>query len=163
MKVNLTAPTLTFPGIEEHVPYTTVDEPRMGLIYLNSKDKKRVMYLEEIVKFCDATLEKVLNEVKLRMFESKFLKKPPLLVMDPNSSLGKICLGENVIVISSDKVEGSGDWNSPEFQDTANSGQNKKTKAMVFYQMDTEEVSDRFVAPYYINENKYQLSLFIRK
>ncbi|GJX40387.1 hypothetical protein Tco_0255377 [Tanacetum coccineum] len=55
IKVNLTAPTLTF------------------------HDEKRVMYLEEIVKFCDATLEKVLNEVKLRMFESKFLKKPPLL------------------------------------------------------------------------------------
>ncbi|GJT85043.1 hypothetical protein Tco_1066760 [Tanacetum coccineum] len=51
----------------------------MGLIYLNSKDEKRVMYLEEIVKFCDATLEKVLNEVKLRMFKSKFLKKPPLM------------------------------------------------------------------------------------
>ncbi|GJV61104.1 hypothetical protein Tco_1467204 [Tanacetum coccineum] len=44
-----------------------------------NKDEKRVMYLEEIVKFCDATLEKVLNEVKLRMFKSKFLKKPPLL------------------------------------------------------------------------------------
>ncbi|GKE11818.1 hypothetical protein Tco_1415369, partial [Tanacetum coccineum] len=46
---------------------------------------------------------------------------------------------------------GSGDWNSLEFQDTANSGQNKKAKAMVFYQMDTEEVSDRFVAPCFIN------------
>ncbi|GJZ11063.1 hypothetical protein Tco_0545822 [Tanacetum coccineum] len=69
-------------------------------------------------------------------------------VMDPNSSLGKICLGEDVVVISSDKVEGSGDWNSPEFQDTANSGQKK---AMVFYQMDTEEVSDRFVAPCFVN------------
>ncbi|GJY60193.1 hypothetical protein Tco_0460850 [Tanacetum coccineum] len=79
MKVNLTAPTLTFLGIEEHAPYIIVDEPQMGLIYLNSKDEKRVMYLEEIVKFCDATLEKVLNEVKLRMFKSKFLKKPPLL------------------------------------------------------------------------------------
>ncbi|GKA32537.1 hypothetical protein Tco_0718904 [Tanacetum coccineum] len=79
MKVNLTAPTLTFPDIKEHAPYTIVDEPRMGLIYLNSKDEKRFMYLEEIVKFCDATLEKVLNKVKLRMFESKFLKKPPLL------------------------------------------------------------------------------------
>ncbi|GJU15759.1 retrotransposon ORF1, partial [Tanacetum coccineum] len=61
-------------------------------------------------------------------------------VMDPNSSLGKICLGENIVEISSDKVEGSGDWNSLEFQDTANSGQKKETKAMVFYQMDTEEV-----------------------
>ncbi|GJX23067.1 hypothetical protein Tco_0227512 [Tanacetum coccineum] len=44
------------------------------------------------------------------------------IVMDPNSSLGEICLGENIVEISSDKVEGSGDWNSPEFQDTANSG-----------------------------------------
>ncbi|GKF45340.1 hypothetical protein Tco_0131892, partial [Tanacetum coccineum] len=42
--------------------------------------------------------------------------------MDPNSSLGKIYLGENVVEISSDKIEGSGEWNSPEFQDTANSG-----------------------------------------
>ncbi|GJX06740.1 hypothetical protein Tco_0194672 [Tanacetum coccineum] len=65
--------------IRKHAPYTIVDEIQMGLIYLNSKDEKRVMYLEEIIKFCDATLEKVLNEVKLRMFESKFLKKPPLL------------------------------------------------------------------------------------
>ncbi|GKB78991.1 hypothetical protein Tco_0945886, partial [Tanacetum coccineum] len=69
-------------------------------------------------------------------------------VMDPNSSLGKIFLGEDVIVISSDKIEGSGDWNSPEFQDTTNSGQKK---AMVFYQMDTEEVIDRFVALFFVN------------
>ncbi|GJT25507.1 putative reverse transcriptase domain-containing protein [Tanacetum coccineum] len=72
-------------------------------------------------------------------------------IMDPNSSLGKICLGENVVVISSDKDEGSGDWNSLKFQDTANSGQKKETKAMVFYQMDTEEVSDRFVTPCFVN------------
>ncbi|GJU73623.1 hypothetical protein Tco_1265028 [Tanacetum coccineum] len=68
--------------------------------------------------------------------------------MDPNSSLGKNFLGKDVVVISSDKVEGSGVWNSPEFQDTANSGQKKE---MVFYQMETEEVSDRFVAPCFVN------------
>ncbi|GJW01213.1 ribonuclease H-like domain-containing protein [Tanacetum coccineum] len=72
-------------------------------------------------------------------------------IMDPNSSLGKICLGENVVEISSDKVEGSGDWNSPEFQNTANNGQKKETKSMVFHQMDTEEVSDRFMAPCFVN------------
>ncbi|GKB77607.1 hypothetical protein Tco_0944502 [Tanacetum coccineum] len=54
--------------------------------------------------------------------------------MDPNSSLEKICLGENVVEISSDKVEGSGDWDSLEYQDTANSGGKNKTKAMVFSQ-----------------------------
>ncbi|GKA27166.1 agenet domain-containing protein [Tanacetum coccineum] len=62
-----------------------------------------------------------------------------------------MCLGENVIEISSDKVEGSREWDSPEIQDTANSGQLKKAKAMVFHQMDTEEVSDRFVAPCFVN------------
>ncbi|GKB09583.1 hypothetical protein Tco_0837895 [Tanacetum coccineum] len=43
------------------------------------KDEKWVMYLVEIVKFCDATLEKVLKEVKLKIFLSKPWKKPPLL------------------------------------------------------------------------------------
>ncbi|GJV96981.1 hypothetical protein Tco_1548558 [Tanacetum coccineum] len=72
-------------------------------------------------------------------------------VMNPNSSLGKICLGENIVEISSDKVKGSGDWNSSEFQDTANSGQIKETKAMVFHQIDTKEVSNRFMAPCFVN------------
>ncbi|GJT08135.1 hypothetical protein Tco_0842597 [Tanacetum coccineum] len=71
--------------------------------------------------------------------------------MDPNSSLGKICLGDNIIKISSDKVKGYGEWNNSEYQDTASSGGKKETKAMVFHQMDTEEVSDRFVAPCFVN------------
>ncbi|GKA40347.1 hypothetical protein Tco_0732940 [Tanacetum coccineum] len=57
-KINLTAPTLTFPGIEAHEPYSIIDKPTTGLIYLNNKDEKQVMYLVEIVKFCDATPEK---------------------------------------------------------------------------------------------------------
>ncbi|GJY58961.1 hypothetical protein Tco_0458853 [Tanacetum coccineum] len=36
-------------------------------------------------------------------------------------------------------------------KDTANNGQKIETKAMVFYQMETEEVSDRFVAPCFVN------------
>ncbi|GJV82162.1 hypothetical protein Tco_1518032 [Tanacetum coccineum] len=71
--------------------------------------------------------------------------------MDPNSSLGKICLGENVIEISSDKVEGSRDWDSLEYQDTANNEGKNETKAMVFHKMNTEEVSDRFVSPCFVN------------
>ncbi|GJY84822.1 hypothetical protein Tco_0498848 [Tanacetum coccineum] len=79
IRVNLTAPTLTFPSIEAHEPYPIVDKPNTYLIYLNNKDEKWVMYLVEIVKFCDATLERVLNEVKLRIFENRFWKKPSLL------------------------------------------------------------------------------------
>nr|GEU78462.1 retrovirus-related Pol polyprotein from transposon TNT 1-94 [Tanacetum cinerariifolium] len=37
------------------------------------------------------------------------------------------------------------------YQDTTNSGGKKETKAMVFHKMDTEEVSDRFVAPCFVN------------
>ncbi|GJW50473.1 hypothetical protein Tco_0091824, partial [Tanacetum coccineum] len=38
-----------------------------------------------------------------------------------------------------------------EHQDTANNGGKKETKAIVFHQMDTKEVSDRFMAPCFIN------------
>ncbi|GJR40911.1 hypothetical protein Tco_1216595 [Tanacetum coccineum] len=50
----------------------------MGLIYLNNEKEKRFMDLEEIPKFCDATLEKVLSEVKLKIFESEFKTKTQL-------------------------------------------------------------------------------------
>ncbi|GKF45729.1 hypothetical protein Tco_0135531 [Tanacetum coccineum] len=79
IRVNLTALILTFPGIKAHDPYSIVDKPNTGLIYLNNKEEKRVMYLAEIVKFCDATLERVLKEVKLKIFKSEPWKKPPLL------------------------------------------------------------------------------------
>ncbi|GJU10108.1 hypothetical protein Tco_1132504, partial [Tanacetum coccineum] len=60
-------------------------------------------------------------------------------------------VGENVVEISSDKIEVSGDWDSPEYQDTANSGGKKETKAMIFHKMDTEEIIDRFMAPCFVN------------
>ncbi|GJR20219.1 hypothetical protein Tco_0968746 [Tanacetum coccineum] len=77
IKINLTAPTLIFPGIEAYNPYSIVDIQDTGLIYSNNKGEKRVMYLIEIAKFCDATLERVLKEVKLKIFETEFLKKAP--------------------------------------------------------------------------------------
>ncbi|GKB47221.1 hypothetical protein Tco_0897974 [Tanacetum coccineum] len=64
---------------ETRDPYSIVDKLTTGLIYLNIKEEKRVMYLVEIVKFCDAMQESVLKEVKLKIFEIVFWKKPPLL------------------------------------------------------------------------------------
>ncbi|GKE44172.1 hypothetical protein Tco_1471456 [Tanacetum coccineum] len=63
-KVNLTAPTLTFPGIEEQKPYTISSDPLVGLIYKNSKKEKRIMNIDEIPKFCDTALKRVLEKVK---------------------------------------------------------------------------------------------------
>ncbi|GKA34289.1 hypothetical protein Tco_0720718 [Tanacetum coccineum] len=55
------------------------DKSTTSLIYLSSKNEKRFMDLEELSMFCDATLEKVLNEVMLNIFETEFLKKASLL------------------------------------------------------------------------------------
>ncbi|GJU96383.1 hypothetical protein Tco_1321139 [Tanacetum coccineum] len=66
-------------GRKAYEPYSIVDKLNTGLIYLNNKDEKRVTYLVEIVKFCDVTLERVLNEVKLRIFQNQFWKKTPRL------------------------------------------------------------------------------------
>nr|GEX32270.1 hypothetical protein [Tanacetum cinerariifolium] len=67
--------------------------------------------------------------------------------MDPNLSLGKICLGDDVIVILSNKVEGSGDWISLEYQDTAGSKGKKVLNALSFYKMETDEVKEDDVEP----------------
>nr|GEY21056.1 hypothetical protein [Tanacetum cinerariifolium] len=61
--------------------------------------------------------------------------------MDPNSSLRKICLGDDVDEISSDKVEGSGDWSSLEYQDTAVSNGKKVTSALSVYMIETDEIT----------------------
>ncbi|GJX36820.1 pescadillo [Tanacetum coccineum] len=71
--------------------------------------------------------------------------------MDPNSSLRKICLGDDVIVISSDKVERSGDWNSLEYQDTTVSIRKKVMNALNFYRIETDEISKRYIAPCFVN------------
>ncbi|GJU48227.1 hypothetical protein Tco_1217782 [Tanacetum coccineum] len=49
---------------EEKKPYTSNSLPFIGLIYENSKKEKRIMDIDEILKFCDATLKRVLKEVK---------------------------------------------------------------------------------------------------
>ncbi|GJZ75109.1 hypothetical protein Tco_0639574 [Tanacetum coccineum] len=63
-KVNLTAPTMTFPGIKDHEMFSTIYEPVHGIIYKNSKKEKLVMRHSEIHKFCDATLNRVLEGLK---------------------------------------------------------------------------------------------------
>nr|GEU46082.1 hypothetical protein [Tanacetum cinerariifolium] len=71
--------------------------------------------------------------------------------MDPNSSLKKICLGDDVVVISSDKVEGPGDWNSFEYQDTASSKGKKFINALSFYRLETDKISEQYIAPCFVN------------
>ncbi|GJV54107.1 putative reverse transcriptase domain-containing protein [Tanacetum coccineum] len=49
-QVNLTAPTITFPGIEKYKVFFNVSEPIYGIIYKNNKKEKRVMRHQEVHK-----------------------------------------------------------------------------------------------------------------
>ncbi|GJV41568.1 retrovirus-related pol polyprotein from transposon TNT 1-94 [Tanacetum coccineum] len=51
-------------GIEKHKMFSIIYEPVHGIIYKNNKKEKRVMRHSEIHKFCDATLNKVLEVLK---------------------------------------------------------------------------------------------------
>ncbi|GJT92317.1 hypothetical protein Tco_1081162 [Tanacetum coccineum] len=44
--------------------FSIVSEPVYGIIYKNSKKEKRVMRHQEVHKFCDATLKRVLEGLK---------------------------------------------------------------------------------------------------
>ncbi|GJT36231.1 hypothetical protein Tco_0926650 [Tanacetum coccineum] len=63
-KVNLIAPTISFLGVEKHKMFSIIYEPVHGIIYKNSKKEKRVMRHSEIHKFCDATLNRVLEGLR---------------------------------------------------------------------------------------------------
>ncbi|GKD04255.1 hypothetical protein Tco_1179229 [Tanacetum coccineum] len=78
LKVNLTAPKLTFSGIKDQTPYTIIALPFIGLIYKNSKKEKRVMDIDNIPKFCDATLKGVENVKKINLDVKHGYKDPPL-------------------------------------------------------------------------------------
>ncbi|GKF50020.1 hypothetical protein Tco_0143271, partial [Tanacetum coccineum] len=63
-KVNLTALTIYFPGVEKHKMFSIIYVSVHGIIYKNSKKEKRVMRHSEIHKFYDATLNRVLEGLR---------------------------------------------------------------------------------------------------
>ncbi|GJY35824.1 hypothetical protein Tco_0421202, partial [Tanacetum coccineum] len=63
-KVNLIAPTINFHGIEKYKMFSIVFKPVYGIIYKNNKKENRVMRHQEVHKFCDATLKRVLEGSK---------------------------------------------------------------------------------------------------
>ncbi|GJV55588.1 hypothetical protein Tco_1456593 [Tanacetum coccineum] len=71
--------------------------------------------------------------------------------MDPNTSIRRLCLGLDDHVSLNDGFESEGQWDGSEFRDTADSGKKKETKAFTFYRMKTEEVSERYIAPYFVS------------
>ncbi|GKD50094.1 hypothetical protein Tco_1279070, partial [Tanacetum coccineum] len=65
-EVNLTAPIISFPGVEKHKMFSIIYEPVHGIIYKNSKKEKMMMIHSEIHK--DLTNEEV---EYLKLFEEE--------------------------------------------------------------------------------------------
>ncbi|GJT07204.1 diacylglycerol kinase 4-like protein [Tanacetum coccineum] len=71
--------------------------------------------------------------------------------MDPHTSLGCLCMGEQHGISLNDRFESEGQWEGPEYEDTSDSGKKKETKAFTFYQMETKEVSERYITPCFVS------------
>ncbi|GJS71655.1 hypothetical protein Tco_0704496 [Tanacetum coccineum] len=54
------------------------------------------------------------------------------VAINMDSSMGKMCLGKDVIEISSDQNKGSGDWDLLEYKDTTGSEGKKEPEPLVF-------------------------------
>ncbi|GKD42502.1 hypothetical protein Tco_1267147 [Tanacetum coccineum] len=79
IKINLTAPTLITPGIKNFELYSIITDPFIRIMYENSKKEKRVMNIDELPKFYDATLNRVLRKVEEINVEARYrFKDPPL-------------------------------------------------------------------------------------
>nr|GEW14885.1 hypothetical protein [Tanacetum cinerariifolium] len=63
-QVNLSTLTITFPCIEKYKVFSIVSELVYDIIYKNNKKEKRAMRHQEVYKFCDATLKRVLETNK---------------------------------------------------------------------------------------------------
>ncbi|GJX55334.1 hypothetical protein Tco_0285231 [Tanacetum coccineum] len=85
--VNLTAPTITFSDIEKCKMFSIVSEPVYGIIYKNNKKEKRVIRHQEIHKFCDATLKRVLEGLKSYNSDVKHGYATPSLIKEDDEYL----------------------------------------------------------------------------
>ncbi|GKD05775.1 hypothetical protein Tco_1180749 [Tanacetum coccineum] len=71
MKVNHTAPTITFPSIEAIPLYSIIGIPFVSIVYENSKKEKRTMDIDELQTFSDATLKRVLRKISVINMEAR--------------------------------------------------------------------------------------------
>ncbi|GKG05464.1 hypothetical protein Tco_0325550, partial [Tanacetum coccineum] len=71
--------------------------------------------------------------------------------MDPNTSIGRLCLGEDNHISLNDGIESNGEWDTPAYLDTADSGKKKEAKEFTFYRMQTEDITERYDAPCFVN------------
>nr|GEX92063.1 hypothetical protein [Tanacetum cinerariifolium] len=68
--------------------------------------------------------------------------------IDPNTSIGRLCLGDSNQGLVAEGIENKKQWEGPKFQDTASSGQKREAKIFTFYRI--EEEGERYFTPCYM-------------
>ncbi|GJX66059.1 hypothetical protein Tco_0300402 [Tanacetum coccineum] len=66
-KVNLTTPTISFPGVEKHKMFSIIYEPVHGIIYKNSKKEKRYGYVQRELTNDEVEYLKLFEEIEVRL------------------------------------------------------------------------------------------------
>nr|GEV51647.1 hypothetical protein [Tanacetum cinerariifolium] len=61
-----------FPCIEKYKVFSIISKPIYGIIYMNNTKEKRLMRHQEVHKFCDSTLKRVLEELKSYNNDAKY-------------------------------------------------------------------------------------------
>ncbi|GKB05602.1 retrotransposon ORF1 [Tanacetum coccineum] len=70
--------------------------------------------------------------------------------MDPHISVERLCMDEHYVISLNDKIESEGNWDGPEYQDTADNGKKKEVKAFTFHRMDMDEVCECYITPCFV-------------
>ncbi|GJT95692.1 retrovirus-related pol polyprotein from transposon TNT 1-94 [Tanacetum coccineum] len=109
-------------------------EGKLVLVDDDRKPPKKVDYLNNLGN--DDEFETVDNE---------------MIVMDPNTSIGRLCLGENERIALNNGVKSEGEWYASEYSYTANSGKKKEIQSFTFYRMETEEISEQYITPCFVD------------
>ncbi|GKC81052.1 hypothetical protein Tco_1136769, partial [Tanacetum coccineum] len=69
-KLNLTKPKFTFLRIHKTSPYTMLSNLD-GEVYIDKNGGTRFMWFDEVYKFCDGTLKKVIKELQVMLRDNK--------------------------------------------------------------------------------------------
>ncbi|GJY85108.1 hypothetical protein Tco_0499134 [Tanacetum coccineum] len=62
-KINVTKPETTRPDLSKRNPFTPYQDPQ-GFIYVDNQEKNRLMRLDELYKFSDGTLTRLLTSLE---------------------------------------------------------------------------------------------------
>nr|GEY90697.1 integrase, catalytic region, zinc finger, CCHC-type, peptidase aspartic, catalytic [Tanacetum cinerariifolium] len=71
MRINISAPTITYLGIKKDLLYSITGVPFVGIVCENNKKEKRAMDTDELQKFSDATLSKDEAPKEIKTFLTK--------------------------------------------------------------------------------------------